>query len=485
MREINMAGSNAPVFRLREVRLYERDVQLRMPFRFGVVTLREAPQCFVRVRIEYPDGRTAWGAAAELLAPKWFDKNLSLTNEQNFDQLRVSLNLAAAAYVDDPTPRTAFGHFAAHYEGQIHAAARQELNALTANFGPAQIDSAVLDALCRVEGCSFYTAIGSNLAGIDPALLPNQLSDLAGFDISGFLAQLRPADSIAARHTVGLVDIITGHPGQVGDGLPETLEEVVDTYGHTYFKLKVGGNADADLDRLTEIASVLDCLDQPYVASLDGNEQYNDLGALEMLWRRMTETPALRRLVGSIAFIEQPITRTHALDSDVSSLSAIKPVIVDESDDGLDAFVRAKARGYQGVSSKCCKGLYKSILNAARCAQWNAIGGHYFMTGEDLTTQAGLAVQQDLALVNLIGLTHVERNGHHYVNGMADLPETEQAAFLAAHPDLYAYSHGAVRVAIQKGRLRIGSLAGAGFATGAYPDWEKLTPLKTPQWRPS
>ena len=44
------------------------------------------------------------------------------------------------------------------------------------------------------------------------------------------------------------------------------------------------------------------------------------------------------------------------------------------------------------------------------------------MTGEDLTTQAGLAVQQDLALVNLLGITHVERNGHHYVNGMADLP---------------------------------------------------------------
>jgi hypothetical protein len=41
------------------------------------------------------------------------------------------------------------------------------------------------------------------------------------------------------------------------------------------------------------------------------------------------------------------------------------------------------------------------------------------MSAEDLTTQAGLAVQQDLALVNLIGLTHVERNGHHYVNGFA------------------------------------------------------------------
>ena len=468
---------NAPLIRVREVRLYERPVRLRLPFRFGVVTLREAPQAFVRVRIEDGQGRSAWGASAELLAPKWFDKNLALTNEQNFDQLRLALRLAADAYTQDRTPRTAFGHFAAHYAGQIAAGADRGLNALTANFGPAQIDRAVLDALCRIEGTSFYEAVRANLPGIDPALLPDQLSDLAGFAMPRFLAGLAPADTVAARHTVGLVDVIAGHPGQVNDGLPESLEEVVAAYGHTYFKLKVGGDPDADLARLTEIAAVLDTIDTPYVVSLDGNEQYNDLGALQALWRKMTEAPALKRLVASILFIEQPITRGHALDADVSALSAIKPVIVDESDDGLDVFPRAKALGYRGVSSKCCKGLYKSILNAARCAMWNAEGGGYFMTGEDLTTQAGLAVQQDLALINLIGLTHVERNGHHYVNGMADLPETEQAAFLAAHPDLYEGSHGAVRLKIKGGRLAIGSLGGVGFATGAYPNWDELTPM--------
>ena len=44
----------------------------------------------------------------------------------------------------------------------------------------------------------------------------------------------------------------------------------------------------------------------------------------------------------------------------------------------------------------------------------------YFMSGEDLTTQGGIAVQQDLALATLVGATHVERNGHHSVNGMAE-----------------------------------------------------------------
>src|SRR6185369_2113664 len=78
---------DAPKLQIREIELYERPVTLRLPFRFGVVTLRECPQAFVRARVETEDGQGAWGASAEMMAPKWFDKDLALTNEQNFDQL--------------------------------------------------------------------------------------------------------------------------------------------------------------------------------------------------------------------------------------------------------------------------------------------------------------------------------------------------------------------------------------------------------------
>jgi hypothetical protein len=154
-------------------------------------------------------------------------------------------------------------------------------------------------------------------------------------------------------------------------------------------------------------------------------------------------------------------------------------VIVDESDGELDAFVRARARGYTGISSKTCKGIYRSLLNATRCAVWNTEAGRerYFMSGEDLTTQAGLAVQQDLALVNLLGITHVERNGHHYVNGMAALPEHEQQAFLRAHADLYEHSHGATRLRIRDGRIALASLDCTGFASAAMPDWNTMPAL--------
>jgi hypothetical protein len=216
---------------------------------------------------------------------------------------------------------------------------------------------------------------------------------------------------------------------------------------------------------------VLDRIDEPYHASLDGNEQYEDVDGVLMLWERMQAEPRLKRLAESIVFIEQPIKRQTALAADLSALAARKPVIIDESDDSLDAFARAKALGYRGVSSKTCKGIYKSLINAARCAAW---GPDYFMTGEDLTIQAGLALQQDLALVSALGLTHVERNGHHYVNGMAEVPQVEQERFLDSHPDLYERSHDAVRLRIEKGMIRIGSLDCPGYASRAMPEWKSM-----------
>src|SRR5207247_9422857 len=134
-------------FSVREINLFERDVRLRMPFRFGIVTLTESPQAFARVRIRLETGTEAEGAAAELLAPKWFDKNPALSNEDNFDQLRLSLSLARDAYLAGDA-NTAFGHFWAHYRSQVDRGATKGLNPLVANYGPALIHPAAPHALC-------------------------------------------------------------------------------------------------------------------------------------------------------------------------------------------------------------------------------------------------------------------------------------------------------------------------------------------------
>ena len=151
-------------------------------------------------------------------------------------RIPIPLELAREAYLA-AGENTAFGHFISNHEPQIAAAARRGLNRLVASFGPALIDRAALDALCRALGISFYQALRRNVPAIEPA------EDLAGFDMDEFLAGLRPRQSIAARHTVGLADPITQAEKSVADGLPESLEEVVQSYRPRWFKLKVGGDA--------------------------------------------------------------------------------------------------------------------------------------------------------------------------------------------------------------------------------------------------
>lgn len=468
-----------PTFRVEAIELHERLVVLRVPFRFGAATVTHAPQAFVRARIQLQDGREAAGAAAELMIPKWFDKSPQKSNAANIDDLRRSLAAAGDAYTSERHALTAFGHFGAHYGALIRMGAQLGLNALTANYGAAVVDRAIVDAVCRVLEVSFADAIRTNLPGLDDSLSP----DLAAFDIGRFLQGLDASSTIAARHTVGILDPLTAGDAlaRVSDGLPETLEDVIAAYGHRFFKLKLGGHPDDDVERLGRIAAVLDRLPE-YAVTLDGNEQYADTSQIAELWRKVEALPALARLLAATLYLEQPLPRARALDTDVSLLARTKPLLIDESDATLDAFPLARAAGYTGVSSKSCKGIYKSLLNAARCVQWNAGGGpRHFLSGEDLTMQAGLAVQQDLALVSVLGLDHVERNGHHYVNGFAGqgAGEAEQRAFLAAQPGLYERSYGGVRLRIRAGVIDLSSLEAPGYASGAEPDWSTLAPLGT------
>jgi hypothetical protein len=476
---------HAPKVRLEAVQCYERDVKLRLPFRFGAITVTQSTQAVIRATIALEDGRTSSGVAAESLAAKWFDKNPIYSDAQNLDQLRQSLGLAIDLYRAQGW-RTPFLLFADTYAEQMARASTLGLVPLVASFGPALLDRTILDAVGHAQAMSFADMIRANAAGMLTSLTP----DLADFDLSRFLSRLTPRRDIAVRHTVGLLDpIVAGDQQQtdrVGDGLPETLEEVVCAYGTRYYKLKLGGDIAADLDRLRKIAAVLDAAAGDYHATLDGNEQYDAVDGIAELWRRIGETPALRRLAAATLFIEQPIRRAAALSVPVDRLARLKPMIIDESDAELSSFPIALRLGYSGVSSKNCKGFYKSILNAARIAMHNRQAGRadYFLSGEDLTTLAGASVQQDLALVSLLGLTHVERNAHHFVDGMSFAPQREQDSFARAHPDLYHRRHGPARLTIQQGQLALGSLACPGFAVAGEMDFAAMRPMPFPPKEP-
>ena len=454
---------------VRDIAFFERPVAFVRPFRFGAVVVNAAPQAFIRVEIDVEGKGASVGASAEFLVPKWFDKRPHLAPEQTVSELRRSLLIARELYLAQSGFETAFALHARCIAAQVEACAKEDIPPLAAAYGPAEIDKAILDALLRAAGTNFFDGMIANIAGIDAGLSP----DLQAGDIAQFLAGRTRLERVAIRHTVGLDDKVEGEGG-VADPKENT--------GARYFKLKLNGDPEADAARLIRIGGELAMLAYDYRVSLDANEQYADLAALGALIDRLDRDDALKPIAAKLLYIEQPMPRDITRQSPLGQLAG-RDFIIDEADDSYGAFPAARALGYRGISSKSCKGIYKSVVNATRVAKWSGEGKKYFVTAEDLTCQAGLAVQQDLALGALIGVTHAERNGHHYVDGFAETPAAEAEAFLAGHPDLYVRDGKSIRLSIHDGDLLTGSLVTPGFASSVHPVWSALSALEQPTAR--
>jgi hypothetical protein len=467
-----------------------RNLRTRLPFRYGIATLTRFPLLHLALECEDSSGRPATGFAAENLPPKWFDKDPAKTFRDNVEDQLASVRTAHAAYQKaGRSPRAVFDIWMDAFPESRRRCAMLGLNGLTASFGSSLFERALIDAAGRLARLDLVGLLRSGALAIRPEAVHPELG--AG-DFRAWVER-RPPEAIAVRHTVGLLDPLeageVAAADRLGDGLPQTLEECVRAYGLRYFKLKVGGDLDADVDRLARIAGVLDrSIPDQYVVSLDGNEQYKSVGDFARLVETLARTPALARLTPSISFIEQPLDRAIALEpaaaDGLGDLGRRVPIIIDESDGELGSFKTAIGLGYRGVSTKNCKGVIKSILNRSLVEHSNSAHSsaeRLFMTAEDLTTVAVVPVQQDLATVRALGITHAERNGHHYVRGLAHCSPRERTLATRHHPDLYRGDGEEAYLRIEDGRLKVGSLSAPGYGIAFDPDLSSMTPLD--RWR--
>jgi hypothetical protein len=422
-----------------------------MPFRYGKAVVTTQPYAHLRATVEV-DGRAVTGVAASALPPLWFDKDPSKSHDEQIRDLLRSIRAARDAYGALPASNA----FDLHQAGEPEARRRCRLNDLTAGFGVAMLDAAVVDALCRVTGSTFHAALRADLLGFGPVPLPE-----------------RPIERLHVRHTVGLADPITAADvrEKLADGLPQTLEEVVRSYRVRYFKLKVSGNAAESLDRLRRIASVLDRDAGDYQLSLDGNEQFARLRDFaEFAGSVSRELPGLWRRT---LWIEQPVERGAALRESVPAELG-KPVIIDESD-GTDGVVDvALGLGYGGISVKLCKGVYRALHSLRRTSETKAI-----LSSEDLMNIAVVPLQQDSCLAAALGIPHSERNGHHFFRAFDFLSPAEREAALREFPSLYRADPPSVRVA--DGALDLSEVNRHGFGTLSEPDWYHLEEMDLPE----
>lgn len=437
-------------------------MRLRMPFRYGIVTLTELPHLFVRAQVEV-GGRVATGVAADGLAPKWFTKDPHTTIAQDEAEMRAVI-AAACAFAEQAAPAaTVFDLWQAIYAEQSVWASNHGYPPLLWGFGVSLVERALIDAWCRATHTPFYQAVCANTLGIRLAAIH---SDLGNREPDEFLPTA-PRRSIIVRHTVGLSDPIDDADiaphERLDDGLPQSLAANIRAYGLTHFKIKLSGDGEKDLARLYALAQVIESLCPSFAFTLDGNEQYHDVAAFQAAWSAIKQEPRLQSFLRHLLFVEQPLHRDVALsEATGQALRAWRdrpPLIIDESDGELDSVRVARACGYAGASHKNCKGVFKGIANACWLQQTGGV-----LSGEDLCNIGPVALLQDLAVVATLGIPHVERNGHHYARGLSMFPATLQTQVAAQHGDLYRRREdGFVTLAIGDGAIHLDSVIDAPF----------------------
>jgi hypothetical protein len=469
--------------RVEQVSLQMMNMTARMPFRYGIAKMTVVPHVFLRVLLS--DGqRQAWGMAADHLPPKWFTKNPATPFRQEINEMlavhqQAMASLEAIRYGD-----SVFDLWWQVYQRQRPWATERGLPPLLAGFGPALVERALMEAYCRLRGHSFHTELRGGAFGLQLGLIHPELRDQTVAD----LLPAEPLRQLTVRHTVGLSDPLTPEdisPGdRVNDGLPQSLLEAIRHYGLTHFKIKLMGDAVKDQERLTKIAALLEAeVGDNYAFTLDGNEQYQELRPFRQLWEALQAAPTLQDFLKHLIFVEQPLHRDMALAAEtrdaLNDWTARPPMIIDESDAELRSVVTALECGYVGTSHKNCKGVFKGMANACLLAWHKRVrpARPLILSGEDLCNVAPVALLQDCTVLASLGVTHAERNGHHYFAGLSMLSEPWQEAILAAHGDcFYRHPRGFPALKVTGGQIALDSLLAAPFGVGADLAMDGLTP---------
>jgi hypothetical protein len=463
------------------------DLKTRLPFKYGIATMTQAPQALVRLYVEV-DGREVTGVSADILPPKWFtkipDKPL---DDEIFEMLEVIEHaVACSAGISGPT---AFEIWRAVHDEHQRWGQERALPPLLSQFGTTLVERALIEAFCRVAGKSFGDCVRDGSLGIRLDAVHPQLAGKSPHDLLPEQARRR----IIARHTVGMADPLTDEEiepsARLSDGLPQSLAACIQQYGLTHFKLKVSGRLEQDIDRLVRTLQTIErYAARDYQFTLDGNESFHSLDALREYWTVLAQVPGLADFRQRLIFVEQPFHRDVALDAEV--LRALpdwkgRPtLIIDESDAELDSLPRAIKLGYHGTSHKNCKGVFKGVANAC-LLQWlksQSGDGRLVMSGEDLANIGPVALLQDLAVIASLGVASVERNGHHYFAGLSAFPEAVQQAILEHHGDLYDQGpQGWPTLRITGGELNLESVIHSPLGVGFQIDVNQFTPAA--EWK--
>ncbi len=436
-------------------RVYFLPIAARVPLKFGTETLTEVTCARVCARVRGVDGRTAEGWGETPLSVQWVWPG-GLSYAARLGQLKELCLEIAEAWTEfgrSGHPMEIGGDFIEEAlpglleETRARHPGVEAMPWLAALVCDSAFDLAIHDAFGQLAGRDIYELYGPEFLSRD---LSSFMTPAAGARVSftgrfpsDYLAP-GPRRELAAWHLVGGLDLLesselTGNEPR--DGYPTLLRDWIRRDGLKCLKIKLRGNdAGWDYERMRRVGEIavaegVDWLTADFNCTVTEPAYVN-----EMLDRLRDDHP---RLYGMILYVEQPFPYELERDMiDAHSVSARKPLFLDESAHDWRHVKLGRELGWSGVALKTCKTQTGALLSCC----WAKAHGMALMV-QDLSNPM-LAQIPHVRLAAAVGtIMGVE------TNGMQFYPEASRAEQVV-HPGLYRRRNG---------RVGLHSIRGAGF----------------------
>jgi len=444
--------------RCKSAALYFLPVETRVPLKFGTETLTSVTCARVSVRVEDRRGRSAMGWGETPLSVQWVWPS-GRPYEERHAALKDFCGVLTRAWAEFDV----FGHPMevgyAFLEKRLPALLKEFNDTRSGETMPwlaalvccSAFDIALHDAYGLLHGVPVYDTYHREFMNADLGQFMVVAAGTAGtFEgryPADYLVFPRP-DRLAAWHLVGGKDWIDAADRDgvaPEDGYPVFLRDWIRSDGLKCLKVKLRGNdADWDYDRLVRVGTVGIEVGVLWLSADFNCTVMDPAYVTDILDRLLAEHP---RIYGMILYVEQPFPydlEQHRID--VHSVSARKPLFMDESAHDWRMILEGREWGWSGVALKTCKTQTGALLSLC----WAKAHGMTLMV-QDLTNPMLAQIPHCLLAAHAGTIMGVE------TNSMQFYPEASRAE-AGVHPGLYHRREGCV--ALQ-------TIGGAGFGYGA------------------
>ncbi|MHC1767647.1 MAG: enolase C-terminal domain-like protein [Verrucomicrobiia bacterium] len=433
--------------------LYFLPVRTRVPLKFGPETLTEVTCARVSLRVVDRQGKMAegWGETPLSVQWVWPSRKPYQARHEALMHFCRELAQAWATFAETGHPIEVGHAFKEQVLPKHLALANANLPAgaepipwLAALVCCSAFDIALHDAYGQLLGCDVYATYGPEHMHHDLAhfLTPVKGSEVSfsGKFPSEFLHQPRQ-EQLRAWHLVGGLDPLDPDDlqgNEPNDGYPVLLSDWIRRDGLTCLKVKLRGNDwDWDYNRLVRVGRMAIEHEVEWL-SADFNCTVTDPAWVASLLDRLRDEHP--RIYGMILYVEQPFPYDlERLRIDTHSVSARKPLFLDESAHDWRLIALGRELGWSGVALKTCKTQTEAILSAC----WANAHGMPLMV-QDLSNPMLAQIPHLLLAAHTGTIMGVETNGMQFYPE-ASLPEQ------AVHPGVFQRRGGKVDLTTIRG----------------------------------